>query len=154
MMSVSLAELAVRFGCSIEGDPDIRVSHVAPLQKAGADAIAFFATPSYRKHLGATRAGAVILGADWVAQCPTAALITDNPHAVYARVARILHPAPAFEPGVAPSAVVAAGAELRCPWEDWRYYSKPLDRPCLLIRIRGYITLRFQRLGSLGVDNH
>ncbi len=112
MMSVSLAELAVRFGCSIEGDPDIRVSHVAPLQKAGADAIAFFATPSYRRHLGATRAGAVILAADWVAQCPTAALITDNPHAVYARVARILHPAPAFEPGVAPSAVVAADAQL------------------------------------------
>ena len=111
-MSVSLAELAVRFGCQLRGDPEIRVDHVATLRAAGPAAVSFLSNRQYRPVLACTRAGAVLLGADDADACPTAALVCDNPYATYARVATLLHPVAAAEPGVHPSAVVDPGAEL------------------------------------------
>jgi UDP-3-O-[3-hydroxymyristoyl] glucosamine N-acyltransferase len=111
-MSVSLGELAVRFGCELRGDPDTQVERVATLTNADARSIAFLANPRYREQLAATRAGAVVLNAASAAECPTAALLCDNPHATYARIATILHPLPPLEPGVHPSAVVAASARI------------------------------------------
>lgn len=109
-MPVRLGELAVRFGCELRGDPDVAVERVATLQDAGPGAIAFLANPKYRKHLAATRASAVLLDRDSVAECPTHALIAANPYATYARIAQALNPTPAFEPGRHPSAVVESSA--------------------------------------------
>jgi UDP-3-O-[3-hydroxymyristoyl] glucosamine N-acyltransferase len=111
-MSVSLGELAVRFGCELRGDPDTQVERVATLTNADAHSIAFLANPRYREQLAATRAGAVVLNAASAGECPTAVLLCDNPHATYARIATILHPLPPFEPGVHASAVVAASARI------------------------------------------
>ena len=77
---------------------------------AAGNAISFLANPAYRSHLGTTRAGAVILEKRFVAACPVPALIAANPYAVYARVARFLHPPPAAEPGIHPSAIVGDDA--------------------------------------------
>ena len=52
-MPARLAELAVRFGCELRGDPDALVERVAPLQDAGPGAITFLANPHYRRHLAA-----------------------------------------------------------------------------------------------------
>ena len=111
-MSVSLGELAVRFGCELRGDPDTHVERVATLANADARSIAFLANPRYREQLAATHAGAVVLNAASADECPTAVLLCDNPHATYARIATILHPLPPFEPGVHVSAVVAASARI------------------------------------------
>ena len=108
----SLGELAVRFGCVLQGDPDSRVTHVASLQDATADAIAFLASPKFRSYLPATRAAAVILDAEHAGQCPVAALITKNPYAAYARIATLLHPPAPALPGVHPSAVVHPTASI------------------------------------------
>src|SRR6185312_17535305 len=56
--------------------------------------------------------GAVVLDAASVGDCATAALVCQNPHATYARIAGVLHPAPAAAPGVHPSAVIAPGARI------------------------------------------
>jgi len=111
-MSLSLGELAVRFGCELRGDPDMHVERVAPLAKADERSIAFLANPRYRAQLAATRAGAVVLNAASADECPTAVLLCDNPYATFARIATILHPLPQLEPGVHPSAVVAASARI------------------------------------------
>ena len=55
-MSVSLGELAVRFGCELRGDPDTRIERVATLATADAGSLAFLANPRYRTQLGETRA--------------------------------------------------------------------------------------------------
>ncbi|HEY8508790.1 MAG TPA: UDP-3-O-(3-hydroxymyristoyl)glucosamine N-acyltransferase [Steroidobacteraceae bacterium] len=110
--SVSLGELAVRFGCELRGDPDARVDSVAPLSNAHPAAISFVANPRYRQHLPNTRAGAVVLDAESAAECPTAALIAENPHAVFARIAGVLYPRPVAPPGVHPSAVVSPEAKV------------------------------------------
>ncbi|MFL6577563.1 MAG: UDP-3-O-(3-hydroxymyristoyl)glucosamine N-acyltransferase [Povalibacter sp.] len=103
---ITLGELAVRFGCSLKGDPDLRVTHVATLEGADASAITFLANPKYRKFLPQTRAGAVILEPKLADASPVAALLSANPYATYARIAGILHPAVTAKPGVHPSAVV------------------------------------------------
>ena len=42
-MPLRLAELAVRFGCELKGDPDALVERVATLQEAGPRSLAFLA---------------------------------------------------------------------------------------------------------------
>ena len=111
-MAVSLGELAVRFGCELRGDPDIRLERVATLANAGAGALSFLANPRYRAQLADTRAAAVVLSAAAADDCRTAMLVCENPYATYARIAAILHPPPALVPGVHPSAVVAPGARI------------------------------------------
>jgi UDP-3-O-[3-hydroxymyristoyl] glucosamine N-acyltransferase len=111
-MSVSLGELAVRFGCELRGDPHTRIERVGTLAKAQAGSLAFLANPRYRSQLADTAASAVILTAAAAAACPTAMLVCENPYAMYARIAQLLNPVPAFAPGVHPSAVVAASARI------------------------------------------
>jgi UDP-3-O-[3-hydroxymyristoyl] glucosamine N-acyltransferase len=104
--TASLGELAVRFGCTLQGDPDTRVAHVATLERADPQALTFLANPRYRRYLPQTKAGAVVLDAQFAADCPVPALIAKNPYATYARIAALLHPAPPVTPGRHPTAVV------------------------------------------------
>jgi UDP-3-O-[3-hydroxymyristoyl] glucosamine N-acyltransferase len=106
-MGLSLGEIAVRYGCELNGDPETRVDHVATLNGATADSISFLANSAYRSQLEETAAAAVILQADDADACPGSSLVSDNPYLVYAHVAAELHPPAALVPGVHPSASVA-----------------------------------------------
>ena len=112
-MSISLGELAVRFGCELRGDPELQVDSVATLGNAHQGALAFLANPLYREQLAGTQATAVVLDAGSANQCPVASLVATNPYATYARVARLLsiHCRPRL-PGIHPSAVVSADAQV------------------------------------------
>ena len=110
MGTASLGELAVRFGCTLQGDPDVRVAHVATLERADPQGLAFLANPRYRRFLSQTKAGAVVLDAQSASECPVAALIAKDPYAVYARIASLLHPPPPAIPGKHPSAIVDSSA--------------------------------------------
>jgi len=109
-MSIALGELAVRFGCALRGDPQQRVDHIAPLSAADPLALSFLANPRLASQLVSTRAGAVVLASAHEVACPVAALISPNPHALFARIATLLHPAPPLLAGVHPSALVDAAA--------------------------------------------
>ena len=109
---LSLGELAERFGCVVQGDPNTRVTRVATLQDADVHSVAFVANPKYVPLLAETRAGAVIVSAENAAKCRTSALIARNPYAVYARIAHVLHPPAVAEPGIRPSAVVDPSAQI------------------------------------------
>jgi UDP-3-O-[3-hydroxymyristoyl] glucosamine N-acyltransferase len=111
-MSATLAELADRFGCELHGDGDAVVDSVGTLTNAGGRAVSFLANPLYREQLGETRAAAVLLEARYRAECPVAALVTDNPYAAYARIAGLLHPRRCMEAGVHATAVVAPDADV------------------------------------------
>jgi UDP-3-O-[3-hydroxymyristoyl] glucosamine N-acyltransferase len=109
-ISMTLGELAVRFGLVLRGDPDARVSHVGTLEGADASSVSFLANPKYRRYLRDTRAGAVVLDPRLADDCPVPALLAKNPYAAYARIAAVLHPPHAAVPGVHPSAVIDPGA--------------------------------------------
>jgi UDP-3-O-[3-hydroxymyristoyl] glucosamine N-acyltransferase len=109
-MTVTLGELAVRFGCELRGDPDMTVDSVGALTQAGPRAVSFLANPKYVAQLAGTRAGAVILDAKSADAARVPVLIATNPHATYARIASLLHPDAPLNPGRHATAAVAAGA--------------------------------------------
>lgn len=108
----TLAELAVRFGCVLQGDPAVRVVRVATLEHATPDSLTFLANPKYLRHLAGTQAGAVVLDPRLAGRCPVPALLTSNPYATYARIAADLHPPPVAVPGVHATATVHATAQI------------------------------------------
>jgi UDP-3-O-[3-hydroxymyristoyl] glucosamine N-acyltransferase len=110
-LMLRLGELAVRFGCELAGDPDIRIDSVASLD-GGSASVGFLANPAYVDELARTRLGAVIVDRRNAGSCPVAALIHPNPHATFARVAALLHPSPPRNAGVHPAAIVHASAEV------------------------------------------
>ena len=110
-MSVTLGELAVRYGCELRGDPEARVDRVGGLD-AGPGAVGFIMGRAYLPAMRATTNTAVIVDPRFAGQCPVAALVHRNPHATFARIAAQLHPEPAAPPGVASTARVAAGASV------------------------------------------
>ena len=111
-MSLSLGEIAVRFGLTLRGDPHTRVDHVGTLQGAGEGGLAFIAHAKLADQLTNARASALVLPEALAAESPIEALISPNPHADFARIAALLHPPPAGPPGVHPSAVVDPAAEI------------------------------------------
>jgi UDP-3-O-[3-hydroxymyristoyl] glucosamine N-acyltransferase len=108
----SLAELAVRFGLTLRGEPGLKVRSVATLARAEAGSLSFLANSRYRRHLQATRATAVLVSAEDAAHCPVAALIHPNPYLAYARIASLLHPESMAAPGKHPSAVLSSRAQI------------------------------------------
>ena len=110
--SITLTELARRFGGVLRGNPEAEVDHAAPLHRAGPRAVAFVASQRYLDELSRTGAGVVILSPHDAAGYAGNALIVDNPHACFAKIAQLLHP-PRTEPaGVAPTAQIAPGARV------------------------------------------
>ncbi len=81
---LSLGELAERFDCTVQGDADIRLTHVSTLEDADDQAITFVANARYLPILARTQAGAVILSPQYAGQSPIPALIARNPYATYA----------------------------------------------------------------------
>lgn len=105
-MSLTVAEISVRYGCLVQGNPDLVVERVATLQHATAGSISFLANPRYRRWLAETKATAVIMAPNDAVDCSVTALICDNPYAVYAQVATDLSAVNDFEPGIHVNAVV------------------------------------------------
>jgi UDP-3-O-[3-hydroxymyristoyl] glucosamine N-acyltransferase len=111
-MSVALGELAVRFGCELRGDPDLRIEAVAPLGSAGPGTLSFLSNPKLAAQLAQTRASAVVLDAKSAAASPVPVLVSSNPHALFARIASLLYPDPPPRPGIHPTAVIDPAAAI------------------------------------------
>ena len=108
----TLAELASRLGGRIAGNPEVVLEQVGTLETAGPSQLAFLSNPRYRSKLSATRAGAVILGADAELLTDRPRLVAENPYAAFARASALFNPPEAVVPGIAPDASVAAGARV------------------------------------------
>ena len=111
-MAIAIGDLAVRFGCELDGDPATEVQTVAPLDDAAPGSIAFLANSQFQRFLKTTKASCVILRPEDAAACPVPALLHPDPYRIYAHVATALHPQPAARRGVSESATVAPTAKL------------------------------------------
>jgi UDP-3-O-[3-hydroxymyristoyl] glucosamine N-acyltransferase len=92
----------------------LMLTGIAPLQTAAPDQVSFLDNNKYVAALEATQAGAVIVHPDMAARVPAAsvAIVTTEPHAAWARAATLFFPLPPAKPGIHPSAVVAADADI------------------------------------------
>lgn len=111
-MKYSLGALAEHVEATLHGDPALDIEGVAPLHLAGAGQLSFLSSSAFRKHLTQTRAAAVILRAEDLDACPTAALVVSDPYLAYARIAALLIEPPAMPQGIHSSAVVADDARV------------------------------------------
>src|SRR6185369_1597262 len=95
--AIPLSDLARRTGAALDGPGDVAIARIGTLEGAGPGDIAFLANPRYRGQLAHTRASAVIVAPADAGRTALPKLVSDNPYAVFAAIAQILHPAPAAE---------------------------------------------------------
>lgn len=105
----TLRGLAEALGAALEGDPDVVVSGVAPLESAGPEHIAVLSDRRYLAAARASRAGALLVGED-APPLTTPVLRARSPRLALIDLLKLFHPAPAPAAGVHPTALVAAGA--------------------------------------------
>jgi len=109
---LTLGQIASQLGGRVAGEPGVLIRQVGSLEGAGEGQIAFLANPKYRPQLSATRASAVVLGADAESFTMLPRIVADNPYAYFARVSQLFNPLVLQPPGVHPAASVAPGARL------------------------------------------
>ena len=112
MNGIALHELASQVGASLHGDGATLITGIGSLTDAVAGEISFLTNKSHRHLLAETAASAVILSADDLERCPTNALVSDNPHLTYAKIAGLLFPSPVCAGGQHPTAVVDESADV------------------------------------------
>jgi len=111
-MSIKLRQLLARLGGRLEGDPELEVSGIAPLDVAGPSHITFLSNPKLRGQAAASSAAAMILteaDSERIGdQYAGARILADNPYAYFARTAQWFAAlaAPPVTPGIHPTAAI------------------------------------------------
>lgn len=108
----TLGEVAGRIGAMVLGDDRARVNRLGSLENARCGELTHFSNPAYKRFLADTAATAVILREKDAADCPTNALVTDNPYHAFAVASRMFDARPAAVPGIDASAAVAPTARI------------------------------------------
>ena len=110
-MALKLSEIAEQINCRLEGD-DCIIENVADINQAGSGHLAFVYNPKYLRNLQTTKASAVIIKEEWLADCVTSVLVSDNPRLAFAKAAHLLNPVAIADAGVSASAVIAEGVKI------------------------------------------
>ena len=105
-------ELAERFGLELRGDAELLVYGVATLPLASPQQLSFLSNPRYRAQMRSSAAGVVVLRADDAPLRDGVALIARDPYVAYAQIAALFDRVPDAPPGIHPSAVVDAAAQV------------------------------------------
>lgn len=107
MPSYLLEELAAMVGGEVVGDGSIEISGVAGIREAQAGEITFLANPKYESYLAATRASAVIAGAN--GSFRGSIIRVANPYLAFLKVVRLFCASPRdkYPRGIHPTAVIA-----------------------------------------------
>jgi UDP-3-O-[3-hydroxymyristoyl] glucosamine N-acyltransferase len=108
---MNLGQIAERLGCSIEGDANLEISGVAAIGEAKKGELTFLADRRYQTALEKSAASAVIVAKE-TAPAHMAALRSAHPRLDFARAIEMFHPAPHFQEGIHPTAVVADSAKV------------------------------------------
>ncbi len=108
---MTLADIAARLGCRLDGDGTIEIGRVATLDQAGAGDLTFLANPRYTQAAQQTRASAIIL-ADDAPPAPCAMLRSAHPYRSFADALALLGRNERPAEGVHPTAVVAPDARV------------------------------------------
>ena len=106
---MKLAELARHLGATCHGDPNQEITGVEGIEKAGPGQLTFVANPKYTPFARTTGASAVLVTEDFE-PIAAATLRTPNPYLAFAMAVELFHPAPAYAPGIHPTAVIDPSA--------------------------------------------
>jgi UDP-3-O-[3-hydroxymyristoyl] glucosamine N-acyltransferase len=110
-ITITLSALAERLGAHLTGDPEALVKGVAGIEEAGSGELTFVANPKYAAQARYTAAAAVLVEPEFP-EIPAPTLRVANPYLAFARAIEIFYSAPAYVPGIHPTAVVAETARI------------------------------------------
>jgi UDP-3-O-[3-hydroxymyristoyl] glucosamine N-acyltransferase len=110
---MTAAEIAAAVGGALIGAPDTAVSGIAPLERATASDVSFFANSKYSGQFARSSAG-VTLVAPELADLPGPAVrvLVKNPHDAMLKLIPIFYVAPERTPGIDPTARLGHGVQL------------------------------------------
>lgn len=113
-MAETVASIARAIGLSPVGNAGLVISGVAEPADAGPDDLAFAGSPQFADDLrkGQARAALLWQGADWQALGLEAAILAPRPRYAMSGISRLFDPGPEIAPGIHPSAVIDASAEI------------------------------------------
>ena len=114
MATYTVANLAKRLDARIEGDPDRKLTGVAPLESAGPEHLAFYETGSLRGDLPVTSAGAILTPIALVLAPPRTSTLLRvvNPRLAFAQIVSLFHPTKLKKTGIHPTAVIGHRAKI------------------------------------------
>src|SRR4051812_1328677 len=93
------------------GSPDIEINGLNGIEQAGPGDLTFVSNPKYGAAARSTRAAAVIVSEDFPS-IPVPTLRANDPYLAFARALELFHPPHRYAPGIHPTAVVDASAEI------------------------------------------
>ncbi|HYK81931.1 MAG TPA: UDP-3-O-(3-hydroxymyristoyl)glucosamine N-acyltransferase [Gemmatimonadales bacterium] len=114
---LSARDIAALTDGQLVGAPDVTVSGVAPLERAGPHELSFLATKRYLPHLERSSAAIVLCKRGLVAPDapgPACRVLVADPHTALLAVLPVLYPEPAWQPDVHRTAIVGRGTQ----WQD------------------------------------
>jgi UDP-3-O-[3-hydroxymyristoyl] glucosamine N-acyltransferase len=106
-----LGEIAKRLQCKLEGNPDVEISGVEPIEIAGPRTLTFVANRKYLSKLKETKAGAVIIDFNTEGNGKNV-LRHSNPYLTYARALELFYKP--YRPGItiSPQAHISKSAKI------------------------------------------
>jgi UDP-3-O-[3-hydroxymyristoyl] glucosamine N-acyltransferase len=108
---MKLGELASRLGAELRGDAELEVTGVRGIEEAGPTEITFVANPRYAALARKTQAAAVLVEPEFQ-EISAATLRIKNPYLAFSRALGLFYQAPAYAPGIHPTAVIDRTAEI------------------------------------------
>jgi len=108
----TLEQLATLVDGELIGEPSALVSQVATIKNAASGQICFLSSKPLRKYLPDSKATAVLLTQDDVANCKTNAIVVENPVLAYIKIANKLYGKQTVESEIHPTAVIDPEATL------------------------------------------
>jgi UDP-3-O-[3-hydroxymyristoyl] glucosamine N-acyltransferase len=112
--ALTASAIAVAVKGTLRGDPDVRVTGVAPLDRAERHHVTFLASAKYAPLFAECAAGVALVSPE-LADSPgraAARVLVDKPHEAMLSLLESLYPEPVLVPGVHPTAVIGRGARL------------------------------------------
>jgi UDP-3-O-[3-hydroxymyristoyl] glucosamine N-acyltransferase len=113
-MILTAGVIAEILGGSIDGDPQVQVSAVSPIEKGFAGSLSFLANPKYTSFVATTDASVVIVKDDFNSDSPVKPTLirVSDPYSSFALLLQKYDEMNRPQPGLHPSAVIADSATI------------------------------------------
>ena len=99
-------------GLILSGDPEVEITALAPLERAGKGELGFVADPRHRNAMRESQASLLIVPESLAGDCPVDHIVSPSPYASYASASWLLTPEHKPPPGTHPTAVVDPSARI------------------------------------------
>ncbi|MBP9722437.1 MAG: UDP-3-O-(3-hydroxymyristoyl)glucosamine N-acyltransferase [Gammaproteobacteria bacterium] len=93
-------------------DPELLITGVSTLANATISDLSFYTNVLYRDDLLTTKAGLIIVSSKNAGLIKSAALINDNPHVVYAKIAKLFLKKSSNKSGIHPTAIIGSNCNI------------------------------------------